>query len=645
MYKFSSLVNTDILQSLAEKLYSISKIPIGIVDTDGIFHVKAGWQQVCLNFHRVNPETLKRCQISDNYINQHLYDGRYIEYKCLNNLWDVAMPVFVAGSHIATLFVGQFFYDDEEIDCDFFIHQAEEFGFDKEAYLDAVMQIPRIPRKKIEEIMDYYATYVRLLAETGFKQLEFEILNQRLSESEEFFRVIYETAPIGVCVSSIEGSIFKANQALCEITGYSKEELYKKNIKELTYPEDWDNSLRQIEKLKKGQSESIKLEVRYVNKEKETVWVNSCISMIKTLGHTQYLTITVENISHRKESEEEISFLSYHDPLTGIYNRRAFQEALERLDVSDSYPLSVIMADVNGLKLVNDSFGHNTGDELLKKVAAIMESSCRKQDIIARIGGDEFLIILPCTDAVQADQIITRIFNQSQQEMLGVISISVSMGRATKMTENEDIQNILKKAENIMYSKKLFESQSMRNKTIDAIIAALHEKNKREEQHSHRVGDLAVSLGKAIGLTADCLAELKMLGLLHDIGKIAIDEKILNKAGALTKYEFDEIKRHPEVGYRILSSVEELTEIAEYILYHHERWDGSGYPKGLKSEEIPLQSRIIAIADAYDAMTSERPYRSALEDQHVLDELIINSSQQFDPQLVPVFIQHVIETK
>ena len=194
-----------------------------------------------------------------------------------------------------------------------------------------------------------------------------------------------------------------------------------------------------------------------------------------------------------------------------------------------------------------------------------------------------------------------------------------------------------------MYKKKLFESPSMRGKTINAIISTLHEKNKREEQHSHRVSALCKSMGKAIGLPEGEIEELKTVGLLHDIGKIAIEENILNKPGKLTDDEWEEIKRHPEIGYRILSTVNDMSEMAEYVLAHHERWDGRGYPKGLKGEEIPFQSRIIAIADAYDAMTSERSYRSALSEEIAIEELQKNAGIQFDPELIRIFIEKVLD--
>lgn len=343
-----------------------------------------------------------------------------------------------------------------------------------------------------------------------------------------------------------------------------------------------------------------------------------------------------------KEKTKELYYLGYRDQLTGLFNRRFFEEELTRLDILENLPLTIVMADVNGLKLVNDSFGHAAGDDLLKKVAQVISSGCRSEDIVARLGGDEFVLVLCKTDMNKTDQIIKNINMLAEKEKVGSVDISVSFGYETKNDISEKIQEIFKKAEDHMYKRKIFEGPSMRGKTIKTIIKTLHEKNKREEQHSHRVAILCECMGKAIGFSEIGVNELKNVGLLHDIGKIAIDESVLNKPGKLDKSEWDEMQRHPEIGYRILSTVNEMSEMAEYVLAHHERWDGSGYPKGLKGEEIPLQSRIISIADAYDAMTSERSYHNSLSQESAIAELQKNAGSQFDAELVSVFVEKVL---
>lgn len=193
-----------------------------------------------------------------------------------------------------------------------------------------------------------------------------------------------------------------------------------------------------------------------------------------------------------------------------------------------------------------------------------------------------------------------------------------------------------------MYRHKVIESNSMRGNIINVILNTLYEKNPREERHSKRVSELCQRIGVAMGLSETEINKLKVSGLLHDIGKIAIEEQVLNKPGRLTDQEWNEIKRHPDIGYRILSSSLEMMEIAQYILFHHERFDGTGYPRGLKREEIPLLSRIIAVADAYDAMTNARTYKKALDKDAAIKELIQNKGTQFDPHIVDVFIEKVL---
>ncbi len=183
----------------------------------------------------------------------------------------------------------------------------------------------------------------------------------------------------------------------------------------------------------------------------------------------------------------------------------------------------------------------------------------------------------------------------------------------------------------------------MRYKTIEVIIKTLYEKNEREEEHSIRVGELCAQMALALDLNTININELRTVGLMHDIGKIAIDDKILDKAGPLSGSEWLEIKRHPEIGYRILSSLNEYASIAKYVLAHHERWDGKGYPKGLKGEDIPWQSRIIAVADAYDAMTSHRPYRKALSKETAISIIKRNAGTYFDPKIAKILVEKVLE--
>jgi len=297
------------------------------------------------------------------------------------------------------------------------------------------------------------------------------------------------------------------------------------------------------------------------------------------------------------------------------------------------------MGDVNGLKLVNDAFGHDEGDEILKKAAKSIQDACRLEDIVARWGGDEFVILLPKTKPQQAEAITKKIRELYSKEQVSGLVLGISFGWSTKTNSSENIFEVLKSAEDSMYRNKFLEVASSRSHMISTIITTLHEKNPREENHSKRVSEICQEIGKAMGLSDFELRKLRASGLLHDIGKIAIEEVILNKQEKLTEQEWNQIKRHPEIGYRILSSSSEMLELAECILCHHERWDGTGYPKGLKKEAIPKNARIIAIADSYDAITSERPYRNAQSREVAIEEIKKNAGIQFDPEISKIFIE------
>jgi len=355
------------------------------------------------------------------------------------------------------------------------------------------------------------------------------------------------------------------------------------------------------------------------------------------------MPLKVKNAIELMKRNEGISYLSYHDVLTGLYNRRFYEEEITRINIEKNLPISIIMGDLNGLKLVNDAFGHEKGDKLLRLAATTIQCICRMDDIVARWGGDEFIILLPNTKKVEAVDIVKRIRNLYAEKQMNGIDSSISFGWDTKENMDEDIIKVLKNAEDYMYRNKTLEQESVRSNMINAIITTLHEKNPREERHSKRVSEICQHIGKVMGLSDIEVRKLKVAGLLHDIGKIAIDEGILNKPGKLTEQEWQEIKRHPEIGYRILSSSHEMLELTECILAHHEKWDGTGYPKGLKGEEIPKIARIIGLADSYDAMTSERSYRKALSEDVVLREIRENAGIHFDPEIARIFVEKVLE--
>lgn len=349
------------------------------------------------------------------------------------------------------------------------------------------------------------------------------------------------------------------------------------------------------------------------------------------------VTIFSIDVTERITNEKHILHISYHDVLTGLKNRRYYSDLIKRYEQEKEICFALILADINGLKVVNDAFGHETGDELLIDVAQSIRKIFSHYGEIARIGGDEFVIILENTKKEQAKHLVEMAKTELKQQYIKGTSITVSFGLAMK-TQELTFDEVFKAAEDEMYKTKLFEFSSNRSETIKTILNTLYVKNPREELHSRRVSGYCQRIGEVLHLRPDEINLLRNMANLHDIGKIAIDDSILNKTEPLTPEDWQEIRKHPEIGYRLLVSSTEHAEIAQDILYHHERWDGSGYPKGLIGEEIPFFSRIIAIADAYDAMTSERPYRHALLHTQAIEEIRKNLGTQFDPVIAQKFI-------
>jgi PAS domain S-box/diguanylate cyclase (GGDEF) domain len=350
-------------------------------------------------------------------------------------------------------------------------------------------------------------------------------------------------------------------------------------------------------------------------------------------------SIIFHDVSERKKSEDNIKYLSFHDQLVLLYNRRFFEEELERLDTKRQLPISIIMGDLNGLKLINDVFGHLEGDRLLKETAEILKRVCRSEDILARWGGDEFVILLPKTSTQDSEEIVVRIIKECKKTSGQKIPVSLSLGVATKEAADQSIQLIAIDAENNMYKNKLAQKESISSSIIFALDQALYEKSSETKEHTDRIHDLAMRLGKSVRLPSSQLDELSLLASLHDIGKVAIPETILLKEGKLTEKEWEVIKRHPEIGFNIANASPQIAHIAKSILSCHENWDGSGYPLKIKGTSIPVLSRIILIVDAYDVMTSGRIYEKSKSKDDAIKELKRCAGSQFDPALVDKFIE------
>ncbi|MCG9479620.1 MAG: diguanylate cyclase [Actinomycetia bacterium] len=450
-----------------------------------------------------------------------------------------------------------------------------------------------------------------------------DVTEQRLAE--ERYRSIFKNSLDGIFRLDMDGNYIEVNGSMLKIFNCSR----KQELPLIDIAQEMKKSLQPFKKT---------VECRLAKKGGEKIWVEASIWSVMDKNSKTYYEGIVRDISSRKKTEQKIKYLSFHDSLTGLYNRYFFEEELKRLDTERMYPISIIIGDVNGLKLINDTFGHNQGDKLLRKIAQILKDGFRKEDILARWGGDEFIAILPHTIKKDALKIIERIKVRCRNESKKQLTLSISLGCACKQTPDCNIGLLIKEAEDKMYRHKLIETKSARSQMISSLGKALEEKDFETEEHMQRMKKLSRVMGKRLGLPESDLDELNLLATLHDIGKIAIADNIIFKPDKLSVGEWDIIKKHPEIGYRIASQSPELTLIAEAILSHHENWDGSGYPRGLKGDQIPILARIIAVVDAYDAMTNDRPYRKALTPKEALYEIKKCAGTQFDPEVAAEFV-------
>ncbi len=371
---------------------------------------------------------------------------------------------------------------------------------------------------------------------------------------------------------------------------------------------------------------------------------DSAAPILSEDGNVEGVVLVFRDVTNKKEQIRQIQYLSFHDALTGLYNRRFFNEELARLDTDRNLPITVVMGDVNGLKLTNDVFGHAAGDMLLKCIAQVFRQICRADDIIARWGGDEFVLLLPKTNAADAAAIVSRIKAEFARQRIKAVKGSISMGVACKDTATTDILQALVLAEEAMYANKALEQDEARNATIGEIIRVLHSENPREREHAERVSALCRDFGRALNLTQEEIRRLGDAAFLHDIGKIAMNPEFLDVGADMSERQWMEIRRHSIIGFRILNASDDTVDLASAVLSHHERWDGSGYPKGLKGEEIPLPARIIAICEVFDRMTHDTGEKKSSAHEAV-DSIRGSAGTMFDPRLVDVFSDMIKQGK
>ena len=498
------------------------------------------------------------------------------------------------------------------------------------------------------KMVDVYSSPITYEGKSQLFSIIFDVSDRErfrydLYWDNELLSVTLNSIGDGVVTTDNEGKITYLNQAAQEITGWNNDTASARPFEEIfdlrneSTGEAISNPVSSV--LQTGKIVGLANHAVLLNRQGDFIPITDSAAPIKDeMGHVYGVVMVFHDVSHEKRQQRRIMYLSYHDSLTEIFNRRYMEEEMIRKDRASMLPLTVIMGDVNGLKVTNDVFGHKTGDLLLREVAKIFQRTIQKNGITARWGGDEFLILLPKTDAPQAQKIIETLEREFKENHRLPLQISVSLGFDVKHSEYDNLHQVLQKAEERMYHKKLLEAKSWRNRIINTLLATLHEKSMETEEHVLRIETYCIAMAEKMNLSPEEKNDLSLLSMLHDIGKVGISMEILKKPGPLSEEEWKEIKRHPEIGYRIAQNTPELVNVSEHILSHQEKWDGTGYPRGLKGDEIPLLCRILAVADAYDAMTSNLPYRKAMDSQKAMEEIKRCAGTQFDPQIAQLFL-------
>lgn len=468
---------------------------------------------------------------------------------------------------------------------------------------------------------------------------------RRQKEVSAFLTTLLDAMPDHVFYKNTKGEYLGCNKAYELASGISRKDLIGKS--------DFDIYDKNTAQLFVDADQKVLLDAEETRSEETVIYPNGDRIITETIK-TRYLdsegkiagVIGISrDITDRKREQEKIEYLSVHDVMTGLYNRMYYDAELDRVDSSRMLPYSIITVDIDSLKLTNDMFGHSEGDQLIIQTANLLKKHCGN-GIVARVGGDEFSILLPGVGDAELNDIVNGIHSQLEEERNSndesPALLSASLGYATKSRSEQTIAEIVNTAEENMYRRKLLKHQSIRSTLLSTIKELLFAKNNETKQHADRMLDLAKKIGTEVGLSEADMDALELMATLHDVGKIGINNSILSKPGMLDEMEWAEIRKHPEIGYRIALTIPELQNIASYILCHHERWDGTGYPQGLAGEEIPYISRIISVIDAFDAMTETRPYRNAVTEREASEEILAQAGTQFDPEIARTFVRNVL---
>lgn len=472
----------------------------------------------------------------------------------------------------------------------------------------------------------------------GYRQEYYSNKKEALIK-DKFFELILKRSPSPMIIYDNEGNVILANESWIKESGYSLDEFQTMSewlilVSEPSFVKTYEKYTDVEQVIKDVPKAEYNITTKHQGKR---VWSIERKQAGELPSGEKIFMSVAKDVTEQKEYEKNLINISYLDFLTGLYNRRYYDEVYLKSDYH-CVNTFVIYGDMNNLKSLNDYYGHLMGDKAIQTCAEVLKKVFDKDATLFRFGGDEFLIITCGYTKQECIQSIERVNEELTQVDFNHVPIGISLGIA-ELKDGNDMNHTIMQAETRMYEYKIFESTSARSGTIDVILTMLFEKDHETERHSKRVQSICRLFGNHLNLQTSEHNLLLYAGLLHDIGKILIPTSILLNKQKLTIEEYEVVKKHSYLGHRILSGREELKEISEIVLAHHEHVDGTGYPNGLKGDEIPKIARMLNIVDAFDAMTTNRPYRPKRSYEEAVLELKACSGKQFDKELVDEFIK------